>query len=62
MADGTNKRIEIFDAEGKFLEQWTQVGDPYGLDISKDDVVYVGDHEGGKVLVLDGRKGGDCSM
>lgn len=65
VADGTNKRIQIFDTEGTFLDQWTtNVGDPYGLDITKDDVLYVADHgtfgsgEGGHVVILDARHGG----
>ncbi|MFC2038919.1 peptidyl-alpha-hydroxyglycine alpha-amidating lyase family protein [Chloroflexota bacterium] len=39
--DRENSRIQIFDAEGKFLTQWDQVVRPADVFIDDDDVVYV---------------------
>ena len=40
VADRGNARIQIFDLEGKFLEEWKQFGRPSGLFIDKDDRLY----------------------
>src|SRR5262249_42058938 len=40
VADRSNSRIEIFDQDGKFLDQWKQFGRPSGIYISKDDTRY----------------------
>jgi streptogramin lyase len=40
-----NNRIEIFDSEGKLLDEWYQFGKPSGIYIDKNDVMYVGDTE-----------------
>ena len=45
VADRENNRIQIFDQEGNFLDQWTQFGRPSGLFITKDDTLYVADSE-----------------
>ena len=50
-------RIQVFDQDGQFIEQWTDLGllQPSGLAISKDDTVYVGETDGEKVtMVKDG--------
>ena len=31
VADRNNNRAQIFDTEGRFLGNWTQVGQPWGL-------------------------------
>jgi sugar lactone lactonase YvrE len=41
VADRDNQRIELFDQDGRFLEQWTQFGSPSGIFISADDTLYV---------------------
>jgi len=41
VADRENHRIQIFDAEGKFLAQWTDFLRPTGVCIDNDDIVYV---------------------
>jgi len=41
VADRTNKRIEIFDQEGKYVDQMTQFGTPSSIFISADDTIYV---------------------
>ncbi len=43
VADRSNSRIQIFDQNGNFLEEWRQFGRPSGIYITKDDVIYVAD-------------------
>jgi len=45
VADRGNNRIQIFDQEGKFREEWKQFGRPSGLYIDRKDVLYVSDSE-----------------
>jgi len=45
VADRANNRIEIFNPDGKFLEEWKQFGRPSGLFIDKNDILYVTDSE-----------------
>ncbi len=45
VGDRANNRIQIFDQEGKFLDQWTQFSRPSGIYIDKNDVIYVTDSE-----------------
>jgi DNA-binding beta-propeller fold protein YncE len=39
--DRENSRIQIFDADGKFVTEWTHVTRPTDLYIDKNDIVYV---------------------
>jgi DNA-binding beta-propeller fold protein YncE len=48
VGDRENNRVQLFDAEGKFLSQWKDSGAPYGL--------YLTDK--GQLLVADGRANG----
>ena len=41
VADRGNRRIQIFDQDGRFLDQWTQFGSPSGIWIDKHDTLYV---------------------
>jgi sugar lactone lactonase YvrE len=41
VADRTNKRIQVFDQDGKYLDQMTQFGAPAAIFITKDDRLYV---------------------
>ena len=41
MADRTNKRIQVFDQDGKYLDQMAQFGAPASIFITKDDMLYV---------------------
>lgn len=45
IGDRNNNRIQIFDANGTFLEEWKQFGRPSNIFISKDDTIYVTDSE-----------------
>jgi hypothetical protein len=47
VGDRENNRIQIFDQDGKFLDQWRQFGRPSGIFIAKDDTIYVADSESG---------------
>lgn len=43
VGDRGNSRIQIFDQDGTFLEEWTQFGRPSGMYIDKNDILYVAD-------------------
>jgi sugar lactone lactonase YvrE len=45
VADRNNNRIQIFNQDGLFLEEWTQFGRPSGIAITRDDTIYVADSE-----------------
>lgn len=46
VGDRENNRVQVFDAEGKFLHQWKESGAPYGLFLAGD-----------RLFVADGRAG-----
>lgn len=41
VADRGNNRIQIFDQDGNFLDEWDQFGNPSGLYIDANEVLYV---------------------
>ena len=43
VGDRGNSRVQIFDQDGNFLEEWTQFGRPSGIYIDKNDILYVAD-------------------
>ena len=43
VADRENHRIQIFDSNGKFQDQWSNVHRPCALYISEDQTIYVGE-------------------
>ena len=47
VGDRENNRIQIFDQDGKLLDEWRQFGRPSGIFITKDDTIYVTDSESG---------------
>jgi sugar lactone lactonase YvrE len=49
LGDRGNNRIQIFDQDGNFIDQWTQFSRPSGVYIDKNDVIYVADSESGSV-------------
>jgi len=42
VADRKNKRIQVFDQEGKFIAAWKQFGQPSSVFVGNDDTIYVG--------------------
>jgi len=52
VADRENYRIQVFDAEGTFLRQWTNVGSPWGLALTPDGYLYMADGYNGRVQKL----------
>ena len=47
VADRGNARLQIFDQNGKFIDEWKQFGRPSGLYIDKNDRLYVIDADSG---------------
>jgi sugar lactone lactonase YvrE len=45
VADRGNSRLQIFDQDGRFLDQWKQFGRPSGVFIDKNDTIYVVDSQ-----------------
>jgi len=45
VADRSNNRIQIFDQDGKFLDQWKQFSRPSGIFINSSDTMFVIDSE-----------------
>jgi len=45
VADRSNNRIQIFDQNGTFIDQWKQFGRPSGVYIDKNDTIYVADSQ-----------------
>jgi sugar lactone lactonase YvrE len=44
VGDRGNGRVQIFDQDGNFLEEWKQFGRPSGIFIDRNDMLYVADH------------------
>ncbi len=47
IGDRRNIRIQVFDEDGAFLEQWTHFGPPSSIYINDEDVMYVTDTQTG---------------
>ena len=45
MGDRGNDRIQVFDLDVNFIEQFTQFGRPSGIWIDRNDMIYVADSE-----------------
>lgn len=45
VADRQNNRIQIFDQDGNYLDQWFQFSRPSGIFIDGNDTIYVADSE-----------------
>jgi len=53
VADRTNNRIQVFDANGKFLAKWTNAGTPWGLAyVAKHPAIYMCDGVNNRVVKL----------
>src|SRR5205807_91353 len=59
VTDRGNHRIQIFDQDGQFLDQWTGFGTlPDGIVIAADDTLYVADvGENGGITVASAKDG-----
>jgi len=51
IGDSDNKRIAVFDKDGKFVENWP-FASRGGMLITSDDTVYVSDVNAGSVSIL----------
>jgi hypothetical protein len=58
VADRGNRRIQIFDQEGRLLDSWSQFGRPSGILIMPDDTMYVADPIDKKAVVFGSAKDG----
>jgi DNA-binding beta-propeller fold protein YncE len=45
VADRVNSRVQIFDADGNFVDEWKQFGRPSSVAIDKNDILYVADSQ-----------------
>jgi len=50
VADRSNNRIQIFDKDMKFVDEWRHFGRPSGIAIMKNDTIIVADSESGKTI------------
>jgi DNA-binding beta-propeller fold protein YncE len=57
VADRANNRIQIFDQDGRFLNQWTHFGTPWGVSV-RDDKIYVVDGTDANCLYIADLKDG----
>jgi sugar lactone lactonase YvrE len=58
VADRSNNRIQIFDQEGKFIEQWDQFGSDSSITILPDDTLYTVDTYKFKAVLIGSAKNG----
>jgi len=55
VADRENNRIQIFDADGKYLDQWSGLARPCDIYVDQDNVFYVPELDGFmSILSMDG--------
>jgi DNA-binding beta-propeller fold protein YncE len=53
VADRTNGRVQVFDAGGKFINKWTDVGHPWGIYyVAKENALYMCDGEANRIVRL----------
>lgn len=57
VGDRGHNRIQIFDQNGTFLDEWKQFGRPSGLFIDGNDILYVADHQSNEQTNPEFRKG-----
>jgi len=53
VADRGNQRLQIFDADGKFIKEWVYFGTPCGLYIGRDRYIYLANGHAGQIMKLD---------
>ncbi len=59
--DRSNERIQIFDQDGNFLEEWDQFGRPSGIFIDDDDTIYVADYQKHEALLIGSAQDGSIT-
>jgi DNA-binding beta-propeller fold protein YncE len=52
VADRENYRMQVFDPDGKFLEQWKHIGSPWGVVITPDESLFMCDGHNNRILKL----------
>lgn len=52
VGDRENKRIQLFDGDGKLLDIWTGVS-PYGLEIDRDGTIFIAETLADRIVQLD---------
>lgn len=53
VADRQNRRVQIFDMNGRYLREWKFAGLPCGLYIDRDQQIYLASGFAGQILKLD---------
>ena len=53
MADRSNSRIQVFDENGEYLDEWPNIRSPDALLVSADQHLWVADGETNKILKYD---------
>ena len=53
VADRENRRVQVFDLNGKYLKEWKFAGLPCGLYLSSDGQLYLASGFAGQILRLD---------
>ena len=53
VSDRSNSRIQVFDENGKYLEEWPNIKSPYFLRLSQDQHIWVSDGVTQKLLKYD---------
>ena len=51
VCDRENNRIQIFDSDGAFIEEWTDLIGPGGAWITDDNIIYVAEHSGSRISI-----------
>jgi len=53
VGDRENRRMQVFDTDGKFLTQWKHVGSPWGVVITDDDKLLLCDGYNNRIVKTD---------
>jgi DNA-binding beta-propeller fold protein YncE len=53
VADRQNRRVQVFDVDGKFVKEWRYAGLPCGLYLGADQQMYLASGFAGQILKLD---------
>ena len=53
VADRNRWRVQIFNAEGEFLRQWTHIGKPFGIVSTSDGYLYICDGTNARVTKVE---------